>query len=74
MRFRLSIEVERISTQRASARVARLEPLEQTARVEQVLACRAALRRKLLVAANDGVANGALGLAFEGASDVLAPG
>ena len=69
-----SIKIKRIPTQRTSARIARLEPLEQTTRMEQMLACRTLLRRQLLVGADDGVADGAFGLAFESASDVLAPG
>ncbi len=70
----LSIEVESCSTQRTRTGVARLEPLEQAARMEEVLARLAALRRQLLVGRNDRVANGALGLAFQCAGHVLAPG
>ena len=68
----LLIEVERIPAQRASASIARLEPLEQTAGVVHVLARRAALLRQLAVAADDAVADGALGLALERARDVAA--
>ena len=68
----LLIEVERIPAQRASARIARLEPLEQTAGVVHVLARWAALLRQLAVAADDAVADGALGLALERARDVAA--
>jgi hypothetical protein len=39
-----------------------------------VLARRAALLRQLAVAADDAVADGALGLAFQGAGDVAAEG
>ncbi len=42
--------------------------------MEHVLARLAALRRKLLVGADDGVADGTLGLALQCASNVLAPG
>ena len=66
------VEVERISAKRASAGIAGLEPLEQTAGVEHVLAGRAALLRQLAVAADDAVADGALGLALERARDVAA--
>jgi hypothetical protein len=68
----LLIEIERIPAQRASARIARLEPLEQTAGVVHVLARRAALLRQLAVAADDAVADRALGLALECAHDVAA--
>ena len=66
------VEVERIPAQRARAGIAGLEPLEQTAGVEHVLARRAALLRQLAVAADDAVADGALGLALHGARDVAA--
>ena len=66
--------IERIPTQRTRTGVAALEPLEQTARVEQVLARAAALAGQLLVRADDAVADGALGLALDGAVDVFAPG
>jgi hypothetical protein len=46
------------------ADIADLEPLQQTACVEHVLASRAALLRQLAVAASDVVANDALGLAL----------
>jgi hypothetical protein len=68
----LLIEIKRIPAQRASASIARLEPLEQTASMEHVLARRAALLRQLSVSADDAVANRTLGLAFEGAGDVAA--
>ena len=42
--------------------------------MEQILARAALFARQLLVGADDGVANGALGLAFQGADDVAAPG
>lgn len=42
--------------------------------MEQLLARRAALRRQLFARADEGVADGALGLAFERARDVLTPG
>ena len=42
--------------------------------MEHVLARLAALGGELLVGADDGVADGALGLAFEGADDVPSPG
>lgn len=66
----LLIEIKRIPAQRASARIARLEPLEQAAGVVHVLARRAALLRQLAVAADDAVADRAFGLALEGARDV----
>jgi hypothetical protein len=66
------VEIERIPAERARAGIAGLEPLEQTAGVEHVLASRAALLRQLAVAADDAVADGALGLALEGARDVAA--
>ena len=66
------VEVERIPAERARAGIARLEPLEQTAGVEHVLARRAALLRQLAVAADDAVADGALGLALHGARHVAA--
>lgn len=68
-----SIEVERVSTQRASAGVTCLEPFQQTARVKQVLTCWTALGRKLFVGTDDGIANCALCLSLESSSDVLAP-
>jgi hypothetical protein len=68
----LLIEIKRIPAQRACASIARLEPLEQTAGVVHVLARRAALLRQLAVAADDAVADGALGLALERARDVAA--
>ena len=71
---KLLVEIERIPAQRARARITRLEPLEQAARMEEVLARRTALRRQLLVARDDGVADRALGLALERTGDVLAPG
>lgn len=67
------VEIERIPAQRTRARVARLEPLEQTTRMEQILACRTLLGRQLLVGADNGVANRTFSLAFERSSDVLAP-
>ena len=42
--------------------------------MEQVLARAALFARQLPVGADNGVANGALGLAFQGADDVAAPG
>ena len=69
-----SVEVEGIAAQRTSTRVTRLEPLEKTAGVEQVLAGWAALGRKLLVRADDGVADCTFTLTLEGTGDVLAPG
>jgi hypothetical protein len=42
--------------------------------MEQVLARAALFAGQLLVGADDGVADGALGLAFQGADDVAAPG
>ena len=68
----LPIEIERIPAQRTRASIARLEPLEQTAGVVHVLARRAALLRQLAVAADDAVADSALGLALESAHDVAA--
>jgi hypothetical protein len=68
----LLIEIKRIPAQRTSTSVARLEPLEQTASMEHMLASRAALLRQLAVAADDTVANRTLGLAFESAGDVAA--
>ena len=68
----LLIEVKRIPAQRASAGIARLEPLEQAAGVVHVLARRAALLRQLAVAADNTVADRALGLALERACDVAA--
>lgn len=70
----ISIEVKCIPTQRASTGIAALEPLEQTARVEQVLAGRTPLRWQLLRTTDDRVANGTLCLTFERAADVLPPG
>jgi len=66
------IEVKRIPAQRTSTSIARLEPLEQTASMVHVLARRAALLRQLAVAADNAVADRALGLTFEGAGDVAA--
>ena len=68
----LLVKVKRIPAQRTSASIARLEPLEQTAGVVHVLARRAALLRQLAVAADDAVADCALGLALERARDVAA--
>jgi len=42
--------------------------------MERLLACRASLARELLVCADDGVANGTLGLAFERTLNILLPG
>jgi hypothetical protein len=42
--------------------------------MEEVLAGRATFRGQLFVAADDGVADGALGLTFERSGDVLSPG
>jgi hypothetical protein len=68
----LLIEIKRVPAQRTSASIARLEPLEQTAGVEHVFASRAALLWQLSVAADDTVADRALGLALESAGDVAA--
>ena len=54
--------IEIIPTQRTTARVAALEPPEQTAAMKRVLARRALLARQLPVHAHDAVANGALRL------------
>jgi hypothetical protein len=67
------IEVEGRPTQRTSTRIARLEPLEQAARVEHVLASLTALRRQLLVSTDDRVADCTLALPFERSSDILSP-
>ena len=69
----ISIEIERIPTQRTRAGIARLEPFEQAARVEQVLASRTALGWQLLVGTDDGVANRTLGVSFHCASHIPAP-
>lgn len=66
--------VESIPTQRATTAITRLEPPEQTTAVKQILARAATLVRQLLVAADDGVADGALRLALHRALDVAAPG
>lgn len=66
--------IEIIPTQRTAARVAALEPPEQTAAMERVLARRALLARQLPVRAHDAVANGALRLALHGGRHVLPPG
>ena len=57
--------IESIPTQRTAGRVARLEPLEQAHGVECILAGAAPLVGQLPVGANDGVADGALGLTFQ---------
>lgn len=62
--------IESIPTQRTTARIARLEPLVQAEGVEGVLAGAAPLVGQLPVGADDGVADGALGLALEGADHV----
>ena len=67
-----SIEIEWVPAQGTSTCIARLEPLEQTAGVVHVLARRAALLRQLAVAADNAVADRALGLALERARDVAA--
>lgn len=58
---------------RTRARIARAEPLEQAAGVEDVLARHAPLRRQLLGRADDGVADCALRVALERAHHVLVP-
>lgn len=68
-----SIEIEWIPTQRTRAGVARLEPFEQTTRMEEVLAGRTAFGRQLFVGADDRIADGTFGLALESARDILAP-
>jgi hypothetical protein len=62
--------IESIPTQRTAGRVARLEPLVQAHGVECILAGAAPLVGQLPVGADDGVADGALGLAFEGTNHV----
>lgn len=64
---------ERIPAQRTCRRIARLEPLIQAAGVEQVLARAAALVRELFIAADNGVADRALGLALQRAHNILPP-
>jgi hypothetical protein len=68
------VEIEWISTQWTSARVAGFEPFEQAARMEEVLAGRTTFGGQLFVATDHGITDGALGLAFERSSDVLSPG
>lgn len=65
--------VIRLSTQRTSARITALEPLEQTLVVEDLLAGRAALRGKFSRFVDDGIANCTLDVAFEGAGYIFAP-
>ena len=59
-----------IPTQRAAVGVAALEPAEQTGGMKDVLAGRTLLIRGLHVGADDAVADGALGLALQGALDI----
>ena len=66
--------IEIIPTQRTTARIAALEPPEQTAAMKRVLARRALLARQLPVRADDAVANGAFRLALHGGRHVLPPG
>lgn len=66
--------VYRVPAKGARVLAARLEPLVQTRPVEQVAARVAALVRHLPVGRDDGVADGALGLALERADDVAAEG
>ena len=62
------IEVESIPAQWASTRIARLEPLEQTRRVEEVLAGRATLGGQGLLGVDDldTIATVSTGLKMEG--------
>lgn len=69
-----SVEVERVPTKRTCARITGLEPFEQAAGVEEVLARRASLGWELFVCADNRVADGTLCLALERSSYVLAPG
>lgn len=66
-------EAKAVATKRTGACVAGFEPFEEAACMKQVLAGRASLGGELLVARDDRVADSALGLAFEGACDVLPP-
>ena len=66
--------IEIIPTQRTTARVAALEPPEQTAAMKRVLARRALLARQLPVRAHDAVANGALRLPLHRGRHVFPPG
>ena len=65
--------IEIIPTQRTTARVAALEPPEQTAAMKRVLTRRALLARQLPVRAHDAVANGALRLPLHRGRHVLPP-
>ncbi len=72
---RVSPEViDGVATQRARVLVAALEPLVQTGAVEEIAAGAAAFVGHALVRRDDGVANGALGLALERADHVAAEG
>jgi hypothetical protein len=62
--------VERVPAERTRATSTRLEPLEQTTSVEQVLTCLTSLVRQLTVTTHDTVANGALSLSLDSAIDV----
>lgn len=64
--------IEWVSAEWTSALVAARKPLEEAARVEQILAGLAALIRHLLIRRYDGVTNRALGLSLESADDVFA--
>lgn len=69
---RLTI-VKRVSAKRARARITRLEPLEQTRTMEQVLASAAPLTRQLSVSRNDTVANSTFRLSLECTSNIAFP-
>lgn len=69
--FRIRTQiVDGVSAERTRVLVAGLEPLVQTSPVEEVLAGPALLVGHLLIAADDAVADGTLGLTFHGANDV----
>ena len=64
--------VEWVSAEWTSALIAARKPLEEAARVEQILAGLAALIRHLLIRRYYGVTNRALGLSLESSDDVFA--
>ena len=65
--------IEIVPTQRATARIATLEPPEQAAAMERVLARGALLTRQLPIGTNDTVANRALRLPLHRRRDIFPP-
>lgn len=64
--------LERIPAKRTSILVTRRKPLEQTIRVEQVLAGHASLIGDLLGRTNNRIADGTFRMTIQGSSNILA--